>query len=205
MHPLCAFDEAPLQHVAPANMARALGLRDAGIAARIASSRLLAAEAGGRILSALPPAPAALPPARAQLFAELAMAAPEALSALCRVMTVLINHKAILATTSGAALTEIVDWCGSRALVLGLREARLPAFGEFRVLSTASGELLDLYARKVKAHLIGVLPPAYRERLKLRLVPEELLEPLSFAPGDPDEACFLRYVALAREHGNAQA
>ncbi len=204
MHPLCAFDEAPLQHVAPANIARALGLNDAGIAARITTSRLLAKEASQRILSTLPSAPAAMPPAHAQLFSQLTMVSSETLSALSRIMTVLINYKAILATTCGATLTEIVDWCGSRTLIMSLCNVHPPTFRAFHILSAASGELLEFYSRKVKGHLIGILPPAYRERLKLRLLSEELLEPLSFLTDDPDEICFLRYVALAQEYTNAQ-
>ena len=87
---------------------------------------------------------------------------------------------------------------------MSLHDARVPDFVKFEVLSVASHELLDAYALRLKAHLLGALPPAYRKRLELRLAPEELCEPLAFAPGDPDEACFMECVAMARRYRDAK-
>ena len=204
MHPLRVFDEAPLDHILPANLPEALGVRDLGLAAKLASSRLLRSEVNQRILIRLPAAPKTLSPASAAFFANLVMESAESLARLCRVTAVLINHKSILATTSGAVLTEIAAWCGDQALILELPDIRFPAFEALQVLNHASAEALESYSLNVRGRLIGVLPPAYRARLKLRLAPEDFPEPLAFAPGDPDEGCFLRYVALAREHCNAK-
>lgn len=199
-----ALDEALFEHIPPENLPAALGLKDASLAARLASSPLLKKQIRARVLSSLPPLPHALPSESAELFAELSTTTADTLERLCRVMTILINHRAILATTSGAVLTQIADWCGGRALILGLRDRRFPAFANFRVLKTVSSAELELFAQTVKGYLIGILPPAYRARLKLRLAPADFAEPLSFAPGDPDAVCFLRYALMAWECRHAE-
>jgi len=204
MHALRAFDEAPLDYILPENLPVMLGVRDGAIAATLASSRLLRPAINRRIRSELPPLPDAFPSANDRLLAELALESAAELDQLCRVMSVLINRRAILATTSGAVLREIVAWCGDQALIFSLHDARFPDFLEFEVLSVASHELLDAYALRLKAHLLGTLPPAYRKRLELRLASEQLCEPLTFVPGDPDEACFMEYVALARRYRDAK-
>lgn len=204
MPSLCAFDEAPLAHVLSGNLPAALGLQNGQIALKLAASRFLRPALEARILSALPELPNDLTAENAHLFAAVAMESAEGLDRLCCVMTVLINHKAILGVTSGPMLTEIAAWCGSRALILGLRDASFPAFANFHVLNVASLDALEQYAADVKAHLVGVLPQAYRERLKLRLAPAELCEPRTFSAGEPDEACFLAYAALARGYLNAE-
>lgn len=204
MQPHAALDEALFDHILPENLPAALTLKDAGLAERLASSRLLKESVRARVLSSLPALPEALPAESAELFAELSMTTADALERLCRVMAVLINHRAILATTSGAVLTQIAAWCGGRALILGLQDRSFPVFANFHVLKTVSSGELELYAQTVKDHLVGLLPPAYRARLKLRLAPADFPEPRAFAPGDPDAVYFLRYAIMARECRHAE-
>ena len=205
MKPACPFDAAPLEYILPDKLPTALGLQNAGIAASLASCRFLRAAVSRRVLSALPALPEELPQARVLLFAELTVKSPEELSELCRVMTIMMNHKSILATTSGVVLREIASWCGDQALLLSLDKTRFPIFASLQVLDTASCELLALYEQKVRGLLFGVLPHAHRQRLELRLRQSDLCEPVAFAPDDPDEAFFLRYLTLALEYCDAKA
>jgi len=204
MKPACAFDEAPLDHIPSENLSAVLGLRNTTIAAKLASSCLLRPAVNHKILSELPALPGELPQATALLCADLLTKDAEKLADLCRITTIMINHKVILCTTSGAVLRDIASWCGEQALLLSLAEKRFPAFKNMQVLNVASRDLLEIYKQKVEGLLLGFLPPAYLERLKLQLKPGELSEPVAFAPDDPDKECFLRYAALAREYSDAR-
>ena len=199
-----AFDKDPLTHILPENLPIALGLKSPGIAERLVTSQLLQRPVQLRIVSALPVPPKKLPQDLAELSSELLMADANALDELCRTMTLLINHRAILATTSGRLLTQIADWCGGRALILSLRERDFPAFARLATLREVPVDALETYALKVKALLIGLLPAAYQERMRLRMSTAAFPEPMPFAPGDPDKACFLSYAAMAREYIHAQ-
>ncbi|WP_173932931.1 hypothetical protein [Chelativorans sp. Marseille-P2723] len=202
MHPHCSFDETPLDHIMPDNLPAVLGLRDAQIAARLTNIRLLGPMLNKQILRKLPP----FTESRAEtlrLFAYLMDEELESLNRLCRIMAVMINHKAIRMATSGTLLSGIASWCEDQALIRGLGDSRFPSFENLHVLTAVSADALEEYATMLKAYLIGMLPPACRERLLLKYPPGAFPEPRTFAASDPDEACILRYLMLAREHRDA--
>ena len=200
MKPICPFDEAPLDCILPERLPEVLGLRDAFIAAKLASSRFLKPAINLRIRSAMTAIPSGLSEERRLLLDDLLMRDPEELADFCRVLSVMINHRAILRIARGSMLREIASWCGDEALLMSLAGAKFPNFVNMKVLDTASRDLLESYALETKARLFGLMPDAYLGRLKLRLPPSLVSEPVAFAPDDPDEATFLHHVVQAREY-----
>ncbi|WP_273795018.1 hypothetical protein [Brucella intermedia] len=117
--------------------------------------------------------------------------------ALSRIMSVLINHKAVLCVTSGETLRRILEWCANDAILDIVRGTPLPQFTQLQVISDATEESLELYAAKINAYLINVLPSAYRQRLLARYAVESSPSMLDFPSGVSDRDAFLETATIA--------
>jgi hypothetical protein len=194
----CTFDMSPCEHLSIEQLQDQLGLKNPQIASQLYLNRFLRVVLNDRLRTSLEPLPQDIPDSFAELFSIVVMSGLDELVQLSRKITILINHGAILRTTDGSLLTSIVKWCGSSDLIRFPRNGGLPKFSNFPVLSGASYDNLELYSLKVQAHLIGMLPRPYHQRLRLRFPEEQLRSALYFASDDPDFEKFIEFALTAQ-------
>ncbi|WP_424978275.1 hypothetical protein [Leisingera sp. S232] len=186
----------PSEFVAPEQFQALTGMNNPMLADAMWQTAVLRLSIDDFLRESLLPLPS-LPSDVAGIYEKIAFSSQEELMSLARVLSVLINFAAVVATTDSKRLNAVVEWCGNAGLLDLLRNRKLPEFKSFPVLSSLSIDMLELYASHILVHLIGVLPEGYRQRLLLRYPPGTYSAERAFADDDPDRLVFDKYLQLA--------
>ncbi|WP_420963861.1 hypothetical protein [Brucella sp. IR073] len=189
------LDESPCDYIAAEYIEAMLGVSGA-IVEDLVSNRFLRPLVAERLRACLLPLPEDLPTQLKDLFGFVCISSPDERKELSRYLCVLMNHEAIRKTTNGELLRALADWCSDEAIIYLMRGEALPALRSFRVLSGITRENIELYAVQVDAWLVGCLPQAYHDRLRLRFRPDE--QPFSLPlPGDEKDRNVFLDLAMA--------
>ena len=133
----------------------------------------------------------------ASIYEKITFSSQNELISLTRVLSVLINFAAVVATTEGKRLKAVVDWCGIAGVLDVVRNGKLPKFKSFPVLPSISIDMLELHASHILLYVIGALPSGYRQRLLLRFPSGTFSADRAFSADDPDRFVFVKYLQLA--------
>ena len=157
----------PMETIVPSQFQRILGLQNADIAQALMNNPSLEEMLNNTLKAKIKTKPK---PARQlhDIFTEIVLRQPHGLDHILKPVAVVLNRRALLETTDGTSIAEVLEWVGTPGLAPVMRQDHGFDFKAVQQVPSFTVALLKLYAQALEPVLLGVLPDQYFAYIQLR-------------------------------------
>jgi hypothetical protein len=157
----------PMQAIVPEQFRRTMGLVDGDIAHALLRNPSLEGLLADKIRTKIDPKVQNAEPLH-DIYTEIVLRQQSGLESILKPIALVLNRRALLDTTDGSTISQVLEWAATPDLESKLREDRGFEFEAVQLVPSFSVDLLKLYVRALQPFLLGVLPEPYFARFMLR-------------------------------------